>query len=62
MVKKLIVRVKTGEETNKASRSSKTFLSSDTTMFRQDRYRPSIKIKQKTKQKKGVMFLYSQLK
>ena len=33
MVKKLIVRVKTGEEMNKATKPRKTFLSSDTTIL-----------------------------
>ena len=33
MVKKLIVRVKTGEETNKATKPSKMFRSYDTTIL-----------------------------
>ena len=57
----MIVRVKTGEETNKRAKPRKTLLSRGTMIVGKIGTNQVLKIKQ-TKDKKVVMFLYSQLK
>ena len=57
----MIVRVKTGEETNKTAKPRKTFLSRHTMILGKIDTNQVLKIKE-TKNKKVENFLYSQLK
>ena len=57
----MIVRVKTVEETNKTAKPRKMLLSGDTMILGKIGTNRVLKIKE-TKNKKVVMFLYSQLK
>ena len=58
MVKKLIVRIKTGEETNKTAKLRQTFFSRDTVILGKISTNQVLTIKE-TKSKEVAMFLYS---